>query len=144
MPKELRGTKEQYLHKQKVVIMNGLLFNYAMGIFPPDVTSGIREKLAEYDLPRLNGNKYGTVDSGFTIIHDDKEIKLNHSWVYAKLMLPGGMPSLPTLTIISWTMQSLPAASEEYETRTTLYLAAVKKILKEGTFTWQNGAYWLK
>jgi hypothetical protein len=35
MPKELRGTEEQYLHEQKVVAMNGLLFNYAMGIFPP-------------------------------------------------------------------------------------------------------------
>jgi hypothetical protein len=93
MPKELRGTGEQYLHEQKVVAMNGLLFNYAMGIFPPDVTSGIQEKLAEYDLPRLDGNQYGTVDRGFTIIHGGKEIKFNHlldlceayvTWRYAK------------------------------------------------------------
>jgi hypothetical protein len=30
MPHELRGTEEQYLHEEKVVAINGLLFNYAM------------------------------------------------------------------------------------------------------------------
>lgn len=93
MPKELRGTKEQYLHEEKVVAMNGLLFNYAMGLFPPDVTSSIQEKLATYDLPRLDGNKYGELEKGFTITHAGKEIKLNHplglceayaAWRYAK------------------------------------------------------------
>jgi hypothetical protein len=73
-----------------------------------------------------------------------KKLNLTTPWAFAKLMLPGGMRSLPTPTIISWTMQLLPAANEEYKARTTLYSAAVKGILKEETFTWLNGAYWLK
>jgi hypothetical protein len=76
-----------------VVAIFGLLFNYAMGLFPPEVTDDINKKLVEYQLPRLDGNKYGTVDSGFTIFHDNKEIKLNYplglcegyvAWRYAK------------------------------------------------------------
>ena len=84
MPKELRGTKEQYLHEEKVVAMNGLLFNYAMGLFPPDVTSSIQEKLATYDLPRLDGNKYGELEKGFMITHAGKKIKLNHLLDFCK------------------------------------------------------------
>jgi hypothetical protein len=93
IPKELRGTSEQYLHEEKVVAINGLLFNYAMGLFPPDVTESIQKKLVEHDLPRLDGNRYGAIDKGFTIIHGGKEIKLNHplglceayaAWRYAK------------------------------------------------------------
>lgn len=78
MPKELRGTKEQYLHEEKVVALNGLLFNYAMGLFPADVVSNIQEKLVQYNLPRLDGNKYGATDRGFTIVHKEKTINLNH------------------------------------------------------------------
>jgi len=90
---DLRGTKEHYLHEEKVVAINGLLFNYAMGLFPADVTESIQKKLAEYDLPRLDGNKYGASEKGFSINYAGKEIKLNHplglceaytAWRYAK------------------------------------------------------------
>lgn len=93
IPKNLRGTQEQYLHEEKVVAINGLLFNYAMGLFPPDVVSSINDKLTQHDLPRLDGNKYGAIDKGFVIKLADKEIKLNHplglceayaAWRYAK------------------------------------------------------------
>ena len=93
MPHELQGTEEQYLHEEKVVAINGLLFNYAMGLFPPDVVASIEKKLVEYDLPRLDGNKYGAIEKGFSIKHAGKEIVLNHSlglceayvaWRYAK------------------------------------------------------------
>jgi hypothetical protein len=50
------------LQEERVVAMNSLLFNYAMGIFPSDVTDSIKQKIAEYDLPRLDGNSYGAVE----------------------------------------------------------------------------------
>jgi hypothetical protein len=93
MPKELRGTDEHYLHEEKVVAIYGLLFNYVMGLFPPDVIADILEKLAKYDLPRMDGNKYGSVESGFSVFHGDTEIKLNYplglpegyaAWRYSK------------------------------------------------------------
>jgi hypothetical protein len=93
MPKELRGTEQQYLHEEKVVAINSFLFNYAMGIFPPDVTSSIKQKILEYDLPRLDGNRYGAVEKGISVFLGNKEIKLNHSlglceayvaWRYSK------------------------------------------------------------
>ena len=93
IPKELRGTNQQYLYEEKVVAIFGLLFNYAIGLFSPEVTDDINKKLAEYQLRRLDGNKYGAVDNGFTILHGDKEIKLNYplglckgyvAWRYAK------------------------------------------------------------
>ena len=62
-----------------MVVIFGLFFNYAMGLFPPKVTDNINKKLVEYQLPRLDGNKYGAVNSGFIIFHDNKEIKLNYS-----------------------------------------------------------------
>jgi hypothetical protein len=76
-----------------VVALNALLFNYAMGLLPKDVVEDIQQKLADYNLPRLDGNKYGATDKGFTIIHGDQEISLNHplglceayaAWRYAK------------------------------------------------------------
>ena len=93
LPKELRGSEVQYLHEEKVVSMNSFLFNYAMGLFPPDVTASIQQKIQENHLPRLDGNKYGAVDKGIAVIHDNKEIKLDHSlglceayvaWRYSK------------------------------------------------------------
>jgi hypothetical protein len=93
LPKELRGSKQQYLHEEKVVAMNSFLFNYAMGIFPSDVTSSIMQKIEKHKLPRLDGNKYGAVNKGISVFYDDKEIKLNHSlglceayvaWRYSK------------------------------------------------------------
>ena len=64
-----------------------------MGIFPSDVTSSIQKKIEEYDLPRLDGNRYGTVDKGISVTYDNKTIQLNHplglceayvAWRYSK------------------------------------------------------------
>ena len=78
MPKELRSTEEYYLYEEKVVAIYGLLFNYTMGLFPPNVIANIQEKLVQYDLSRMDDNKYGAVESGFSIFYDNKEIKLNY------------------------------------------------------------------
>jgi len=89
----LRGTGQQYLHEEKVVALNAILFNYAMGLLPKNVTDNIQQKLIDYNLSRLDGNKYGAIEKDFTIMHNDKEIRLNHSlglcetytaWRYAK------------------------------------------------------------
>ena len=92
MPHELRETEEQYLHEEKVVAINGLLFNYAMDFFLPMLLP-VSKKLVEYDLLRLDENKYGVIEKGFSIKHAGKEIVLNYSlglceayvtWRYAK------------------------------------------------------------
>ena len=41
MPKELRGTEKHYLHKEKVMAIYGLLFNYTIGFFPPNIIANI-------------------------------------------------------------------------------------------------------
>ena len=73
--------------------MNSLLFNYAMNIFPKNVISSIQKKIEEYDLSRLDGNRYGAIDRGITVIHDNKKIYLEHplglceayvAWRYSK------------------------------------------------------------
>ena len=93
MSKKLKNTDEHYLHEEKVMTIYGLLFNYVMGLFPPDVIADIQEKLAEYDLPRMDGNKYRAVESGFLVFHGNAEIKLNYplglpkgyaAWRYSK------------------------------------------------------------
>ena len=93
MLKKLRGTEQHYLHEEKVVAIYALLFNYVMGLFPPDVVADIKEKIALHNLPRMDGNKYGAVESGFSVSHGDKEIKLNYfldlpegyaAWRYSK------------------------------------------------------------
>ena len=59
----------------------------------PDVTSSIKQKILEHDLPRLDGNKYGATEKGISVFHGNKEIKINHSlglceayiaWRYSK------------------------------------------------------------
>lgn len=64
-----------------------------MELFPSEVVADIQKKLVEYNLPRLDGNKYGAEENGFTILHDNKKIKLNYplglcegyaAWRYAK------------------------------------------------------------
>ena len=75
--KNLRETKYQYQHENKVVAANALLFNYAMGLFPTEVTDNIKNILEENQLPRLDGNKYGTVDKGFSISYMVKKLNYN-------------------------------------------------------------------
>lgn len=78
IPVNLRGSKQQYLQEEKVVAMNSFLFNYAMNIFPKDVTTNIQKKIEEYNLPRLDGNKYGATDKGIAVTLDNKKIFLNY------------------------------------------------------------------
>ena len=78
LPKNLRGTDFQDQHEAKVTTANALLFNYAMGLFPHEVTDNINKVLEENNLPRLDGNKYGAQTEGFTVSFMEKEIVLNH------------------------------------------------------------------
>ena len=76
LKEQYRGSDLQYQHEAKVVAANALLFNYAMGLFPTEVVNNIEEILEEYNLPRLDGYNYGTVNKGFTVSYMGKEIQL--------------------------------------------------------------------
>jgi len=73
---KFRESSLQYDHEARVVAANALLFNYAMGLFPVEVTSNINQVIENYQLPRLDGYNYGTVDKGFTVSYMGKNIQL--------------------------------------------------------------------
>ena len=76
LKKQYHGSDLQYRHETKVVAVNALLFNYAMGLFPAEFTNNIKKALEEYNLPRLDGYNYGATNKDFTISYMDKKIQL--------------------------------------------------------------------
>ena len=74
---KFRGSNLQYEHETKVVAANALLFNYAMGLFPVEVTSNINQVIENYQLPRLDGYNYGAVEKDFTVSYMGKNIQLS-------------------------------------------------------------------
>ena len=75
--KNLDNIDELQEHEAKVVANIGLLYNYAMHMFPDELTDDIKQLLEHYDLPRLDGNMYGSKGSqGFTINYCNTFIEL--------------------------------------------------------------------